>query len=339
MNFFESLYIKVFVNIIVGRDNTVAYIESCSKKGVINSHEESFDTLRINEKMLSVIKKYTSETPFYYISFLDASSSQGAIPTCAKNRIAYYYDVSDSEYKCQDSKWINYTSKTDLYEVERHYREIGVDFIFSPFSVLAHFFKDKIDGQAAIYVLLQEDFISLAVFKESELLYAQRVGMKSDSAKEELDSVDAAMDMDVDLNLDDSIDLDNVSVTDEMDSLDDFGDIEDLDSLDDIDEFSETQDVEEEFYHEHEEESEQESDDFFNEDYQRFFLVQSAINSFYKDVRYQSEFLENIYIADAVGVTGELKRYFEEEMFMNAYVRRMSLGAEVSALARLEVLA
>ena len=338
MIFFESLYIKVFVNIVVGGTETLVYIESYSGKGVTSLREESFDTLRVNEKMATFIEKYADETPFCYVSVLDYSPSQGAIPTCSKNKISEYRDMSDSEYKCQDSKWTNYTSKTDLYETQRHYQEIGVDFIFSPFSVLAHFFKDKIDGRVAAFVLVEEDFISFAVFSKSELLYARRMAMKSDHIMEEFDASDATMDLDLDLDIDDAIDLDSVNVSDDMDSLDDFGDIEDLDSLEDIDEFSESQDVEEEFYQETDEELEQEDDESFSEDYQRFSLVQSSISAFYKDDKYESEFLENIYIADAVGVTGELKRYFEEEMYMNAYVRRISLGAEVSELARLEVL-
>jgi heme oxygenase len=120
--------------------------------------------------------------------------------------------------------------------------------------------------------------------------------------------------------------------------MDDFGTIEDLDSLDDIDEFSEAHDVEEEFYQESEEEIEQNaSDDGFNEDYHRFSLIQNAVNHYYKDPKYKSDFVEMTYIADSVGITPDLKRYLEEEMFFSVYIRKIDLVSEISILAQEEI--
>ncbi len=332
--FFESLYNKVFVNIVVKNSTTDVYIELCSKKGVIDNREDSFSSTKVSEEMLEFITSYTRESPFFYISLLDMSPSQGLIPTCSKNKLSYYHDVSASEYKCHENKWTYYTSKSDLYEIERRYKETGVDFVFSPFSILANFFKDKIDSHFAMYILVQEGFLSLVVFDNSELLFAQHLDMQNI-----IDSDDLLIDdTDEELDLEDGIDLEDIDVMDTEDSLDHFGDIEDLDSLEEIDEFSENKDLEEEFYHEEEEEELVESsEDGFNEDYQRFSLIQSSINHFYKDEKYNSKFIENVYIADCVGISSDLKRYLEEEMFLNVYVRHVELGAEVSVLAQREV--
>ncbi len=331
--FFESLYLKVFVNIVVKNTITDVYIELYSKNGLVDSFEDSFNTIKMSEDMLSFISSYTNESPFSYISVLDMSESQGAIPTCSKNRLSYYYDISESEYKCYDEKWTYYTSKSDLYDIERRYKDIGVDFIFSPFSILTNFFKDKVNSKLAMYILVQEGFISLAVFDNSQLLFAKHLNLEKFIENDEL-IMDVSDDI---LDLEDGIDLEDIDVMDVNDSLEDFSDIEDLDSLEEIDEFSDNKDVEEEFYNEDKDELEENEDEGFNEDYQRFSLIQSSINHYYKDDKYESKFIENVYIADGVGISSDLKRYLEEEMFLSVYVRHLELGIEVSELARAEV--
>ena len=133
--FFEALYHKVFVNIVVKRSSTDVYIELCSKNGIIESAENSFETLTLTKDMIEFISSYTKESPYFYISILDISIEQGAFPTCSKNRLSYFYDVSSSEHKCSNDSWTYYTSKTDLYEIEKKYHKVGLDFIFSPFTL------------------------------------------------------------------------------------------------------------------------------------------------------------------------------------------------------------
>jgi hypothetical protein len=334
---FEALYLKVFVNIVVKNSESIVYIEMCSKNDVVDSVQSTFETTKFNGNMLEFINEYVKESPFYYISILDTSTDQGAIPTCNKNRLSYYHDISSSEYKCYDGKWTYYTSKTDLYELEKNYKVIGLDFIFSPFSILSNFFKDKINLNIAVYVLIQDNCLSLCIFKNSELLFADYLDMDiSKDGNDMMLNEDINEDIDLDLDLEDDIDLEDVDVVDDVESLDDFSDIEDLDTLEEIDEFSENKDVEEEFY-ETDEVLVDSDNEHFNEDYQRFSLIQTSINHFYKDDKYDSEFLENIYIADFVGVSSDLKRYLEEEMFLSVYIRHIDLAVEVCELAKLEL--
>ena len=261
MKFLESLYIKVFVSIVVEKETSHVYITLYSKNKLTDSFEESFGTNALDEKMIAFIKSYTKETPFFYISILDYSKNQGAIPTCSKNLMSRYHDMSESEHKCQNKQWTHFTSKTDLYGIERKYQKIGVDFIFSPFVVLSNFFKDKIDGQAEVFVLLQDEFISLSVFENSELLYAKHLDVNTTQENEEFEIVDTNEELVIE---DDAIDLESVDAIEDIDSLDDFGNIEDLDSLDELDEFDETEDVEEEFYQKPEEELEENNIETFN---------------------------------------------------------------------------
>ncbi|QOP45128.1 hypothetical protein [Sulfurimonas paralvinellae] len=335
---FESLYRKVFVNIVVKRASTLVYIEMYSKKAAVDNVQAEFETIKPDENMLDYITNYTKESPYSYISVLDMSSLQGALPTCSKNKLSYYYDLSNCEYKCYNGKWTYYTAKPELYEIEKTYKEIGVDFIFSPFVVLANFFKDKIDGKLALYALVQDSFISIAVFENGKLLYAEHLDMQTSNDADDILLSHDIEEEELNLESDAGIDLEDIDVDDESSELEDFSDIEDLDSIEEIEEFDDSKDIEEELLESQdaiEESTEEEGS--FNEDYQRFSLIQTSIAHYYKDERYESAFLENMYIADGVGVTKDLKKYLEEEMFLNVYIRKTEIDAEVCELAKEEL--
>lgn len=335
----ESLYLKIFVNIIVNKSTTTVYIETCDNSGVVESEEEVFKTTSMDEKMYYFISSYIKESPYYYISILDNSTSQGAIPSCSTERISMHIDKHSSNYKYYNNSWTYYTSKYDIKETQNRYEKVGIDFIFSPFVLLHHFFKDKIDTHMAMFILIEDNYLSLSVFHNSELLYGVHLDMDNDTESDELimDEMDDE-EINLDHDDDDGIDLDDIDVLDEMDSLDDFGDIEDLDSIDEIDEFADARDIEEELTGEAEDVDMPAGDgDSFTEDYHRFSMIQSAVNSFYQDENFDSQFVETVYIADGVGVSGDLKTYLEEEMFLSVYVRHMSLSTEVCELAKMEV--
>ena len=333
-NLLEALYNKVIVNIVLKRSSCDVYIETCSKKAVVNSQRKTFETIQLNNRVLEFISSYTKESPYSYISILDMSPDQGAIPVCTKSRLSEYKDLDSYEYKCFNEKWLYFTLKNDLYEIEKRYKEIGVDFIFSPFTLLHNFFEDKVNSHLSLYILVQDSFLSLAVFENSQLMFAEHLDMETSADDEMLSQI--MDDEEIDLGESSSIDLDDVDVIEDMEDLEDFGDIEDLDSLEEIDEFSESQDIEEELYEADEPIIESDNNNF-NEDYQRFSLIQSSLGHYYKDKRYESQFVENVYIADGVGVSGDLKRYLEEEMFLNVYIRHLDIPMEVCALSKEEL--
>jgi len=340
--FLKTLYNKVFVNIVVQGTKSMVYVEICSsnvKPELITNAYAEFETASLNSKMLEFINSYTKETPYFYISVLDSSLEQGVIPTCEKNRLSYFADVSASEYKCTQHDWTYFTSKTDLYATEKKYHKIGVDFIFSPFSILVHFFKDKISSTLSMYILIEASSLSIAVFNNDKLLFGNHSNLYDISETDGLSSGD--LEYDFDLELDDGIDLEDVALeSSDIDFIDDFGDIEDLDAIEDIDEFSVHRDLEEELYQATKKASDYATEENIQsdstKDYLRFTLIKDSISTYYKDEKYESEFIENVYIADSVGVSSELKKYLEEEMFLNVYVRQVDIAVEVCKLSKME---
>ena len=340
----ELLYYKVLINIIVSSKKTVIYIDVVSNAKSVKTAKKEFHSTTLTSEMVSFIHQYSAESPFFYIALLDNSNDQGALPTCSRTKYGYYgVDEASYESICMQKTWSCYTSREDIYEVEKVYAEVGLDFIFSPFIVLSHIYKDKMGSNLAMYILVEDGYLSLSIYEEGILLFAQHLDLEHSKDEqdmlldEEVQDDELLLDDGDDLSLDDSLD-------DELDILDDLGDIEDLDSLDDIDEFATTADMEEELLQEEEELNTQEeekeeeiSGGEFNEDYQRFGLIQSSLKEFYSDERYDSEFIEFVYIADGIGVSKDLKHYLEEEMFLTVYIRKVELHSLLNEVMKKEL--
>ena len=181
---FQALYLKIFINIVVKHSKTIVYVELINRKGVVNSLHKNFDTAHFDESMQEFIDSYTKETPFYYISMLDTSQEQGAVPTCTKEEMSHYGDLSRSQYRCYENKWTYFTSRVDLKNLEKKYSKVGLDFVFSPFIVLQNFFKDKIDTHKAMYILIEDSYMSLCVFSDSQLLFGQHLDVENYKTKQ-----------------------------------------------------------------------------------------------------------------------------------------------------------
>ena len=331
---FEALYHKIFVSIVITRSHTRVYIEHCDGNKVLQNYEKTFETTNFDHKMYEFIAPHIGESPFHYICILDSSPQQGALPSCEAREMAIYADMSTAKSVCYEQNWSFYTSMAEIDTLQKEYKDLGLDFIFSPFASLARIFKEKLDGNMSMLVLLEDNYLSLSIFDKGKLLYAERMDMEHANENEEL-MIDDSDELDFDLDA--SIDLDDVSALDDLGELEDFGDIEDLDMIDDIDEFSESMDVAKP--------QKQLFDDMpssdqggFNEDYQRFLLIKSSIHHFYNDDTYDSQFVEHVYIADCVGVSEDLKKYLEEEMFLNVVVRKIDLMQELCDMAKEEIL-
>ncbi len=345
------MYDIAIINIVQTNEAIRVYIEILNKKKIKGGVEKTFllNDSYDNKLLKEFIEPYIADTPYYYIALLDRSSEQGAIPTCDKQQARLYKDLSDYQYLCIDSKWLCYSLKADIAAQQKSLDEIGVDFIFSPFVLLRNFFADKVQNEASLYVFLQEDSITIAIFKEGSLMFGDYIDLTLQQEEESLDFQSESIEEEVQesgfdlesidegnvIDLDDDLSLNSIE---EMDSLDD---LEDLDSLDDLDELSPEDQLEnnlEEIENEEEElEEESESVEKSSRDFIFFSLIQDSLTHFYKEPRYNSEFIQNAFIADSTKTGKDFKRYLEEELFLSAYVRNIEPELEVCQLVKGEL--
>lgn len=332
----QSLYLKIYINIVASKTKTEIY--ACSMKGgkIRDEKTRSFDGEELSTEMLNFIQSFIADSPYYFISLLDHSTTQGAVPTCKLENFLGSVNKDDYKTVCNND-WTSYSSKVDLIYLEKHYAKIGLDFIFSPFSVLENFFLDKISGERALYVLVQDDSIAIAIFEQSQLKFAQYV--ETYNTKHTDHSISLEDTKDELFTLEDEpalVNLEDIDIDEEFGDLDDFTNIEDLDSMDEFDDFTEVK-VKSGSSFAEEPIKKTETNIFgFNEDYKRFTAIKDALKMFYTDEKYETNFIESIYIAAGCDLSHNLKDYLEEELFLKVYVRHTEICAEVFELAKRE---
>ena len=345
------MYDTALINIVVYAESIHVYIEQVHKNRLKNATEKTF-TLNdsySDELLHDYIKPYTEDTPYYYVAMLDSSLEQGAVPTCDKHKMSLYAELATAQYLCIDDKWACYTSKLFLEEQMKLLGDLGCDFIYSPFVILKNFYADKVQGEIALYAFVQEQSLTLAVFKNDRLLYGEYIDTRFEISPEEemqltadnLEASEEAEEESVDL---DDIELgdDDLDLDDDLDNLDSLDNIEDLGDIDSIDEEENPELQLEENLEAMSEESEKLVDETYqiersSEDFKRFSLIQQSLAKFYNDERFESDFIENLFVADAVHLTNDFKRYIQDEMFLNVYIRSIEPELEVCQIAKEEL--
>lgn len=320
MSLVSLFYAKIYINIVVSKEITTIYVEMKAGKGKVITQIETFDGVEINRLMTNFIDSFTRESPNVFVSILDYSFDQGAVASCSASAIRS--QVGNVASVCYENRWSFYTASKNIETLKKRYESIGVDFIFSPFAMLAQFFKDKIETESAIFILVQEASQTIMIFGESKLLYAQHIDTQ-DSRNETL-LIDT-------IQIDDEIML-NIDEGEQEQGLDNFADIEDLDIGGSINEFASNTKI-----------ASKESAAVGHAtlipsgmNYQRFTMIQNALDIFYKNANYESIFIETAYLADATATASELQNYLEEEMFMTVFVRKIDILKTLCDFAKAE---
>jgi hypothetical protein len=340
----ERFYRKIFIAIVQDGGAHDVRVVGKKQKKLLYKESRRFEGETSFQESISFVRKYLDESPLYYIALLNPEPKQGALVGCSAHMADDMEEIIGTKTLCRNGKWLLYGSHRELDALEQQYRTIGLDFIFSPFSILEHFFADKIKGGFALYALAQKDSFTIALFEEGNLEYAHHYPMaeKNTLSMEDDNSSPAGFSIGVKeedenergISLDDIESLDDLDILEE---LDDLSDIEDLDSLEEIAEFSE-----DEFTYEEKRATSSRGNDIkfemdrFNNDYRRFELIQRTLIRFYGGEHCRNRFVETVYIADAYGSGSELKRYLEEELFLNVLIRHIDVADEVIALSMLE---
>ena len=299
----EHLYLKVFVGIVVTNARNDVVVELVKGGELKERIDKSFNTNSFDQTMAEFIAPYLAQTPFYYIALLNPGEEQGALPSCSDKWAQQFTDISAAVTLCQDKKWMLYAAKSELDTAQHNYKEIGLDFIFSPFSVMKQFFHDQITADIALFVLTQDDTISIAVFMDGKLLFAEHRGMQESET----------------LIHDDDTASKNVEFDTEIA----------LDSINTYERLSEG-------FNQKVEEKRTFSLENFDKDFKRFQLIRNALHHCYNDPKYENQFIESVYVADGCGVGEDLKTYLEEELFLNVEIRPVELASEVVDLAKIE---
>ncbi len=343
----ENLYQKIFIGIVVQQNSIRVCVQMRKGKRVEKEVSKVFEISNStpSREFNTFVKGYMEESPYSYVAVLNDIMTQGAVPTCSMHEAEQFADLGSCVTLCNENKWMAFADKSELNALQKRFRPTGLDFIFSPFFTLAKFFEDKIEGKTALLILVQANYLSLCVFSQGQLLFANHYATADAIEEEKMsgeieESTEEALGFSLDDDL--AINLDDIDALDELDALDDLDNLEDLDDLDDLDDLEDF----EESLNEAVEESEVALDeaktkydskiDNFSDDYKRFQLVQAALHQFYNDDKYNNQFVEETYIADACDIGQDLTGFLEEELFVSVFKRTIDLEKEMVNIAIIE---
>ena len=340
----ERLFEKIFVSIVPVVDGHDVLTVALKNKKVSYKEQRHFEGSEPSRAMNRYIQEAVDVSPIYYISIINTQAHQGAHAGCLNNGKTQHNDDTRVSEVCRNKKWTLYASFDDLDALTYEYNTVGLDFIFSPFSILEYSFADKIKETFALYAFSMPGLFTIAIFDNGILEYACHYTDEKSPDMEENSSETLGIDFSSSIaeeeddrggliNLDDIEGLEDLDIIDDLDS---FSDIDDLNELEEVHEFSEDMPTNEEKRLSREHIMIKDEIDGFAEDYQHFSYIQKTLQQFYSMDECRNRFVETVCIADSIGTSEELKRYLEEELFLNVLVRKVDVLATINALAMSE---
>ncbi|WP_345975211.1 hypothetical protein [Sulfurimonas sp. HSL3-7] len=173
MKTLESLLPKLFITLTPSEEGVKLYAELRKNAKMIKRFEEQ--TVKSVESLEKKLRQLERESAVSYIALLETEAAQGLLSDCNRMEVA---DPSHFEKICVDDKWGIYMDKDALFERQRDYKNIGLDFIFSPFSLLYNVYQQSMQKDDGLYLLLGEGFIVGSVVKNGALLYGTLIKMQ-----------------------------------------------------------------------------------------------------------------------------------------------------------------
>ncbi len=343
----EKWFQKTFISIMPLEDGYDILCVSVKNNKIILREQNHFVGEVPSVGMNRYIKNKIGATPYFYISTINLHRNQGAYEGCAHPSAHFHHDVVGISALKRNNLWTQYAQAEELHSLKSHYAAVGLDFIFSPFSMIEFYFADKIPDTFALYAFGGVGFFAVAIFDAGKLEYAHYYTTNSAAlnvAHKDEKEVELSFNHDIEEHdrYKAPIVLDDIEGLDELDLLDDldaFSEIADLDDLDEVSEFSEDTVTPEEIRHIRDNgmESAKHTIDNLGEEYERFEFIQKTLERFYASPHCNNRFVETVCIADINLGGNDLKRYLEEELFVNVLVRHVDSCEGIHALAVMEV--
>ena len=239
-----------------------------------------------------------------------------------------------------NKKWSIYASFIDINWTKKLFKNVGIDFIYSPFIVQYSLIKkQKTKNRPILYILNHQDSATITVFDDKNLLFGAYFKMTTD------DNLSSANEEDWE-NAQEEEGVENIT---ELDGIDDdnssIDDLENLDQLDDLSSddsmgFEDIKPDENNLGHFEGEDVIEDSDlELFGRDVLIYKYLTSSLKEFYKNPLYNSSFIDTVVIFDGYEVSAELIDMIESELFMDIEMNKIDINEIICNIARQEALA
>ena len=322
----KSFITHQFISVILHKEECHIRIDLRKRGKTLKENEVTFVpqkdmslTSDMEEFFENALKKYKHT----YIGVLLTSNAQGAFSGCESKRFSdFNIDINSVKRICIEGSLSVYASNIEINWIKKIFKNIEIDFIYSPFVILYSFIKeDKLNKSTTLYLLNEEKSITLIVMRGDKFLYGSFYDLEvkddeslKDDGKENLDEESVILD---DLEADDMF-----KELEDLDAIADFDDLDNVTPPDDMDLDSMMEGV------------------LIESEYSKAIVenIKKSMKDFYNNPLYDSSFIENVKIFEYESIDYKVVDYLEKELLLDVEVKKVDILKRINELSEEEIL-
>ncbi|MCI5969479.1 hypothetical protein [Helicobacter sp.] len=326
----RPLFSTVIVGIAIDHKTCNVATHFYKSGRLISSQRKEFRTSPGELPMQAVrfIQKIRAKNPFTYTSVLPCSIIQGVLSTDKESEFKNFgVNCSEITYKRFDNNWSVFIANEGIAETKKRFLKLGADFIISPFLLLYRLAKDTFQENCKLYVLFQHSNITMLITKKNcGALFGGYYVLESE-IDAELAVVRNSLSEDVD-------DIQQEDIT--KDLQEELSDIEEVDLNNDANDEKLIEmlkgDSEDDGIKLHTETENNEDLDDFSRVNTTAKFIQSALNEFYSNPLYNSEFISEIVIFNPHNIRQETLQQIEQITMLEISIFNCDIAQELANL-------
>lgn len=303
MGFLTRLYQKVLISIDIDVQTCKILVThfGSAKKG----EEKTFKTINgdLPIEAAKYIRHIKAKFPFSYVSTTSKAQTQGLING---NRLSCFEEfnlsISSLHVMLVNKKWFVYIAKDGMIEHRARFSKIGgTDFVFSPFCLIYERVKSRLEEGKKLYILQERGSCALMIADNAGVYFGNYITFND----YEIDERDEELERNNDI-----VEFEEIGNIDENIIVKDFDNKQDnsTSGLNDL-----------------------------NIANTMINVIKDTLNSFYKDDKYASDFIEELLILDACDISDNAISYLTNNMMLDIQFLRINICLEIEKLAKMEL--
>lgn len=302
MGLISRLYQKVIISVDV--DVLLCKVKVTYHKNTQYNEERSFRTVNgdLPIEAAKYIRHFQNRYPYTYIATMSRAKKQGLINGNKLRKFeAFELNPNSLMIMLVNRRWFAWIDKEDMARFRSKFSNIqGVDFVFSPFCLIYEKIKSRLDKTKKLYILQENGACSLMVADKDGVYYGNYIPFEQNNLeiKEGLESSD-----------EDVVKFEAISDINENIIIKDFDSKGEAKSnLSDL-----------------------------NIANTMINVIKETLNNFYRDERYASDFIEELLILDACGISDNSITHLTNNIMLETQFLRVDVCAEIERLAKMEL--
>jgi len=166
MKFLEALLPKIYIILIPTATGTQLYGELRKNAKTLKRFE--LQLFEQKNELFEAVRRMKRESALNYVALLESEAVHGLLLDDSMDELSSIEIINIAH------KFELYLRKDDLHERQQAFKSIGLDFIFSPFSLLYNFYEESIAKNDGLYLLLEAERIVTAVMKDGKMLFSEQ---------------------------------------------------------------------------------------------------------------------------------------------------------------------